>query len=285
MNIADLEKEYILQTYKRQNVAFIKGKDKYLWDSNGRKYLDFFTGISVSNMGHCHKKIVAAIKKQSGKLIHVSNHYYTEPQAKLAELLVRKSFKKGRVFLSNSGAEANECAIKLARKYGNPKGRYEIISFENSFHGRTMATLSATGQKKFHQHFDPFLTGFKFAKLNDIASVKKLVDKRTCAIFIEPIQGEGGICAANRKFLHELRALCNKNKLMLIFDEIQCGLGRTGKLFAYKYYGIEPDVMTLAKSIANGLPLGITVIKEKYENVLGFGDHGSTFGGNLVSCA
>ncbi|MBU0951296.1 MAG: aspartate aminotransferase family protein [Elusimicrobia bacterium] len=285
MTIVSLEKKYILQTYKRQDVVFVRGKDKYLWDINRKKYLDFFTGISVCNMGHGHNKITAAIKKQCEKLVHVSNHYYTGPQSKLAELIINKSFKKGKVFLSNSGAEANECAIKLARRHGNPEGKYEIISFNNSFHGRTMATLSATGQKKFHQYFNPFLSGFKFAKLNNISSVKKLINKRTCAVLIEPIQGEGGVCAANRKFLQELRALCNKNKLLLIFDEIQCGLGRTGRLFAYQYYGVEPDVMTLAKSIANGLPLGITVVKDKYSDVLAFGGHGSTFGGNLVSCA
>lgn len=285
MNIFNTEKKYILQTYKRQNVCFVKAKDKYAWDDKGLRYLDFFTGISVCNMGHSPRKVIEAIKKQYGTLAHVSNHYYTVPQAKLSELLIKKSFKRGKIFLSNSGAEANECAIKLARKYGNPAGAYEIISFNNSFHGRTMATLSATGQKKFHKYFNPFLKGFKFAVFNDINSVKRLLTLKTCAVIIEPIQGEGGVYPAERKFLQELRALCNKHKLLLIFDEIQCGMGRAGKLFAYQHYAVEPDVITLAKTIAGGLPLGITMVKDKYSQVLQFGDHGSTFGGNAVSCA
>ncbi|MFH2069809.1 MAG: aspartate aminotransferase family protein [Elusimicrobiota bacterium] len=306
-NLIRTEKKYILPTYKRQGIVFVRGKGKYLWDNRGKKYLDFFSGLSVCNLGHCPDAPVAAAAEQLKKLMHVSNIYYTLPQIELAEMLIRKSYGRGRVFLSNSGAEANECAIKLARKWGNKSAggqqaikrgdaagrgvrtksgsRYEIITFEGSFHGRTLATLTATGQKKFHRGFEPMPSGFKYARFNDIESVKRQINNKTVAVFIEPIQGEGGVYPAEKKFLSELRALCDVRGLLLIFDEIQCGMGRTGKLFAYQHYGVEPDVFTLAKSIANGLPLGVTVVKEKYADVLAPGDHGSTFGGNLVSCA
>jgi len=284
VNYFEAEKMYIFQTYKRNPVLFVKGKGKYLWDDKGKKYLDFFSGISVSSLGHCHPQVVKAIRTQSEKLIHASNLYYTEPQIKLARLLSESSMG-GKVFFSNSGAEANECAIKLARKFGKSTGRHEIISFENSFHGRTIATLSATGQKKFSKGFEPMLAGFKFAKFNDIASVKKLIGKKTCAIIVEPVQGEGGVHFAEKSFLKGLRELCNKKKLLLIFDEIQCGLGRTGKIFAYKNYGVVPEVLTLAKSLGGGLPIGATISKNEIAKTFGFGDHGSTFGGNPVCCA
>jgi acetylornithine/N-succinyldiaminopimelate aminotransferase len=285
MNIIEKEKKYILQTYKRINLFLVKGKGQYVWDWKGKKYLDFFSGISVSNLGHCHPTVVNAAKKQLSTLIHASNHYYAAPQAEFAEELVKRSMK-GRVFLSNSGAEANECAIKLARKWGSSTGgRYEVITFRNSFHGRTLATLAATAQEKFHKGFEPMPEGFRYAILNDLDSVKKVLNKKTAAILVEPIQGEGGVYPCTRKFLVELKKLCDKNRLILIFDEVQCGLGRTGKLFAFQYYGVKPDVFTLAKSVAGGLPLGATVINEKYAGVFGYGDHGSTFGGNLVSCA
>ncbi len=284
MRYIELEKKYILQTYKRQKVVFTCAKGKYLWDDKGKKYLDFFAGLSVCNLGHCHPKIVKAVQNQIKKFFHVSNIYYAKPQIELAKLIVEKSFKKGKVFFSNSGAEANECAIKLARKYGSKTNRFEIISFENSFHGRTLATLSATAQEKFHHGFLPLPSGFKYAKFNDINSVKKLVNKKTVAVIIEPVQGEGGVHPANRDFLCELRELCDRHSLLLIFDEVQCGMGRTGKLFAYQLYDVEPDIITLAKSVANGLPLGITVVKEKYSEIFSPGDHGSTFGGNPVSC-
>jgi len=285
MNYFDIEEKYILQTYKRQKIVFDHGRGKYLWDKKGKKYLDFFSGLSVCNLGHCHPEIIKAVQRQIKKYFHTSNIYYIPEQIELAKLIIEKSFKKGKVFFSNSGAEANECAIKLARKYGSKKGKFEIISFENSFHGRTLATLSATGQTKFHRGFSPLPTGFNYAKFNDIDSVKKLITKKTVAVIVEPVQGEGGVYPAEKKFLEELRQLCNKNKLLLIFDEVQCGMGRTGSLFAYQHYGVEPDMFTLAKSIANGLPLGVTVVKEKYSDVFEKGDHGSTFGGNPVSCA
>jgi len=279
------EKKYFIPAYDRKKVVFVKGKGQYLWDINGKKYLDFFSGISVCSLGHCHPKVTKSIKFQADKLVHVSNLYYTLPQVKLAELLIKKSFKKGKVFFSNSGAEANECAIKLSRKLGSQFKKYEIISFKNSFHGRTLATLSATGQKKFHKGFAPLMSGFKFATFNDISSVKKLINKKTCAIIVEPVQCEGGVHLAEKKFLQGLRKLANKHSLLLIFDEIQCGMGRTGKLFAYQYYNVEPDVITLAKSVAGGLPLGVTIVKDKFANLFKPGDHGSTFGGNLVSCS
>lgn len=291
MNYFKLEKENIFQTYKRNPVLFVKGSGKYLWGDKGKKYLDFFSGISVSSAGHCHPKIVKAIKSQSEKLIHASNLYYTIPQIELAQTLSDLSLG-GKVFFSNSGAEANECAIKLARKWGksvrSPKSeiqKYEIISFKNSFHGRTIATLSATGQKKFHKGYEPLLDGFKFAEFNNLFSVKKLISRKTCAVIIEPVQGEGGVYPAKKEFLIGLRKLCNENKLLLIFDEIQCGLGRTGKIFAYKNYNVIPDVLTLAKSLGGGLPVAATIAKNPVAEVFGFGDHGSTFGGNPVCCA
>ncbi|MBN1621520.1 MAG: aspartate aminotransferase family protein [Endomicrobiales bacterium] len=284
MSIYDVEKKYIFQTYKRRKLALIKGKGKFVWDNKNRKYLDFFSGITVCNLGHCHPKVVEAIKKQASKLIHVSNHYYTQPQTELAKNLIHKSFS-GKVFFSNSGAEANECAIKIARKWGKPKGRYEIIVFDNSFHGRTLATLAATGQKKLHKGFEPLVPGFKYARFNDIKSVKKLINKKTAAIMIEPIQGEGGVNLAAKKFLRDLRKICNKHNLLLIFDEIQTGIGRTGRLFGYQTYGVKPDVITLAKSLGSGLPIGATIADRKYISAFVYGDHGSTFGGSLVPCA
>lgn len=286
MNTIEKEKQYIVQTYKRQNLAVAKGKGKYLYDETGRKYLDFFAGISVCNLGHCHPKVVAAIKKQAGALIHASNHYYAQPQVELVEKLIKLSFP-GKVFLSNSGAEANECALKLARKWGakQPVKKYEVISFSNSFHGRTLLTLAATAQPKFHAGFEPMPEGFKYAEFNNLESAAKLVGPNTAAVLVEPVQGEGGINIATKDFLAGLRKLCDDNNLILIFDEVQCGMGRTGTFYAYEQYGIVPDIVTLAKSLAGGLPLGATVISEKYSSVFEYGDHGSTFGGNPVSCA
>lgn len=276
--------EFFLNTYKRYNVVFVKGKDQYLYDANGKKYLDFFCGLSVTNLGHINEKLLRALKSQASSLWHCSNLYYTYPQIKLAKALVEKTFPS-KVFFSNSGAEANECAIKLVRKYGEPSKRYEIITFRNSFHGRTIATLTATGQEKFHKGFKPLLEGFKYAEFNNIASVKKLISKKTVAIMLEPIQGEGGIHVAQKDFLKSLREICDENDLLLIFDEIQTGFGRTGELFAYQYFNIKPDIITLAKAVANGLPLGVTLVDIKYSKVFNYGDHGSTFGGNLVSCS
>lgn len=282
MNLIELEKKYILQTYKRFPVIFTKGKGQYLWDDRGRKYLDFFSGLGVCNLGHSNKKILKAIKSQIEKFIHTSNLYYIQPQIKLAKILVEKTFKNGKVFFSNSGAEANECAIKLLRKF---KKNGKIITFKNSFHGRTIATLTATGQEKFHEGFEPLLEGFEYAVFNDIDSVKKLIDDKVAGIFLEPIQGEGGVFPAKKEFIKEIKKICEVNNILLVFDEIQCGLGRTAHLFAYQYYNVEPDIITIAKGIANGLPLGVTIVKEKYANLFTPSSHGSTFGGNPVSCS
>jgi len=284
IKLSDEFEKYLLRTYRRYNVVFIRGNDKYLFDINGKKYLDFFSGLSVCNLGHCDKKLVQILKKQAENLWHCSNLFYNPLQLKIAKELVKKSFP-AKVFFSNSGAEANECAIKIARKYGSNSSRYEIITFKNSFHGRTIATLTATGQNKFHKGYEPLLDGFKYAEFNNINSVKKLLNKRTIAIMLEPIQGEGGVIPAEKNFLKEIRDLCDDKDLILIFDEIQTGFGRTGKFFAYQYYEVKPDIITLAKSIANGIPLGATIIDNKYAGVFNYGDHGSTFGGNLISCA
>jgi predicted acetylornithine/succinylornithine family transaminase len=292
MDTKKLTNEYLMQTYKKSDIAVRKAKGQYLWDENGKKYTDFFSGISVCNLGHCDKTVIAAIKKQLDCFLHISNLYYAKPQAELAKELALKSFGKGaKVFLANSGAEANEGAIKMARKYGkvnkskNNKERFEIITFKNSFHGRTLATLSATGQEKFHKIITPLVDKFVYADFNDIDSVKKLINSNTVAVMIEPFQCEGGMIPAKKDFLKQLRQLCDKNDLLLIFDEVQCGMGRTGKLFAWQHYGVKPDVFTLAKSIANGLPLGAVISDKKTANLFVLGDHGSTFGGNPVACA
>jgi len=291
MNTQQQENKYLMKTYKRYNVSVKKSKGQYVWDENGKKYLDFFSGISVCSFGHGNPAIISAIKKQLDLFVHCSNVYYSKPQVEVAKLLLDKSFKNGRVFLANTGAEANEGAIKIARKWGsdNPlkdgTKRYEIIAFKNSFHGRTLATLAATGQEKFHVPFKPLQEKFVFAEFNNIESVKKLINKKTVAIMLEIVQGEGGINVADKKFVKDLRKLCDQKNLLLICDEIQCGMARTGKTFAWQHYGIKPDIFTLAKAIANGLPLGAVVADKKVAEVFNYGDHGSTFGGNPVSCA
>jgi acetylornithine/N-succinyldiaminopimelate aminotransferase len=290
MNIKQIEDKHFMRTYKRANLVVKKAKNQFIWDDKGRKYLDFFAGISVCNLGHCNDKVLKAVKLQLDNFAHVSNLYYAPVQVKLGEKLVKRAFPKARVFLANSGAEANECAIKLARKWGylNPSklgNRYEIICFNNSFHGRTMATMAATGQKKFHNYLKPLQEKFVFAEFNDIDSIKKLINNRTVAVMIEPVQGEGGIVPAEKKFLKDLRILCDKNNLLLIFDEIQCGIGRTGKFYAFESFGVKPDIVTMAKSLANGFPLGAAVADKKCADAFIYGDHGSTFGGNPVSCA
>ncbi|MDR2426756.1 MAG: aspartate aminotransferase family protein [Endomicrobium sp.] len=286
MNIIQKENKYLMHTYKRNNLVVKKAKGSFIWDDKGKKYLDFFSGISVCNLGHCNESVIKSIKKQLDSYAHVSNLYYSSTQIELGEELVKRTFSAGKVFLANSGAEANECAIKLARKFGyNSGGRYEIISFENSFHGRTMATMAATGQMQFHEYLKPLQEKFVFAQYNNIDSVKRLINKKTVAVIIELVQGEGGLFTADKKFIKELRLLCDKNNLLLIFDEIQCGMGRSGKFYAFENYGIKPDIVTLAKSMANGLPLGAAIAGKKCAEAFTYGDHGSTFGGNPVSCA
>lgn len=284
-NIKAKEKDYIFQTYRRYDLAVKKAKGKYIWDDKGKRYLDFFTGISVTNFGHCHPKITAAVKAQLGKYMHLSNYFYAEPQVKLAEQVAGRTID-GQVFFTNSGAEACECAIKLARKWGSQSGgKYEIITFRDGFHGRTIATVTATAQEKFQKGFEPLPAGFKYAEFNNLDSVRFLVNRKTAAVMIEAVQGEGGVNVADFEFLRKLRALCDENGMLLICDEVQCGMGRTGRFNAYEHAGITPDVVTLAKSFGGGLPLGACVAKHSVASALTFGDHGSTFGGNPVACA
>ncbi len=284
--IQELEKEYIINTYNRQpgeTPCLIRGRGSYLWDNRGEKYLDFLSGLAVNVVGHCHPDVVKAIKVQAEILSHTSNLYYTEPQVKLARKLVEKTMNGAKVFFANSGAEANEAAIKLARK--NRAGCYKIITAENSFHGRTMATITATGQPKYQKAFKPLLDGFSHALFNDTASFEELVDDQTAAIMIEPIQGEGGVYVAEESFLRELRYLCDQKKLLLIFDEVQSGMGRTGKFWAYQNWSVKPDLLTAAKGLGGGLPIGAMLAAEPYAEVLQPGDHASTFGGNPVVCS
>jgi acetylornithine/N-succinyldiaminopimelate aminotransferase len=280
------DKKYLVSVYKKYPVCFVKAKGMFLWDTSGKKYMDFLSGVGVNAFGYAHPKITKTINKASNSLIHVSNLFYNLNQIELAKNLI-KFFGNGKVFFSNSGAEANECAIKFARKWGTSqhKDKYEIITFENSFHGRTLATISATGQEKMKSGFYPMLKGFKHVKFNDISSLKKAVSKKTCAIMIETIQGEGGVKIADKSFLKSISDICKKNNILLICDEIQSGLGRTGKMFSYENFNINPDIITLAKPLGGGLPLGATLISNKFPDVFVYGSHGSTFGGNSLSCA
>lgn len=289
------EKKFIFQTYHRQPLLLIRGLGSFVWDHHHKKYLDFFSGLGVNNLGYSHPKIVQAVISQVKKVMHTSNLYYTLPQISCAQELIKRTFT-GRVFFSNSGAEANECAIKLARRWGHRtknkgegegegRNKNEIIAFENSFHGRTLATLSLTGQGKYRKDFDPFLERILFAKFNDIESVRGQLSEKTCSIFVEPIQGEGGVNPAQKIFLKSLRKICDQKDLLLVFDEVQCGLGRSGELFCYQRYGVKPDILTLAKGLGGGLPIGATIAAHKVADLLGQGDHASTFGGNPVVCS
>jgi acetylornithine/N-succinyldiaminopimelate aminotransferase len=277
----------IAATYKRFPIVFAKGKGCTLWDTEGHSYTDFVAGIAVCNLGHAHPRILKALSKQADTLLHVSNLYYTLPQVELASWLVEDSFAD-RVFFCNSGAEANEAAIKLARKYFKNRGednRYRIITMERSFHGRTMATLSATGQEKVREGFDPVLDGFDFVPFNDAKALRSKIEASTCAVLIEPIQGEGGVRCPDANYLVAARQICDEHDILLIFDEIQTGMGRTGKLFAYEHFGVEPDIMTLAKALANGLPIGAMLAKEHVAEAFGPGSHASTFGGTPIVTA
>ncbi len=285
--IIDRADKVIANTYKRFPIVITKGKGSTLWDAAGKAYTDFVAGIAVCNLGHAHPRVVKALSMQAETLFHVSNLYYTVPQVELASWLVENSFAD-RVFFCNSGAEANEAAIKIARRYFNKKGdtgRYRIIAMERSFHGRTMATLSATGQDKIKDGFDPVLEGFDFVPFNNAEALRKKIGSSTCAVMIEPVQGEGGVCCPDPEYLKAVRSICNETGTLLVFDEIQTGIGRTGKLFAYEHFGIEPDIMTLAKALANGLPIGAMLAKEDVAEAFGPGSHASTFGGTPVVTA
>ena len=282
-----LSEKYVANTYSRYPVLLVRGKGTRVWDLEGEEYLDFVSGLAVCNLGHCHPRVVKAIQEQAEKLIHVSNFYYIEPQIQLASLLCKHSFAD-KVFFCNSGAEANEGAFKLARKYAKEKigkDRYEIITMERSFHGRTLATLTATGQEKFRKGYEPLMPGFKYVPFDDVKALRNAIDSRTCAVMLEPIQGEGGVNCPSEGYLKSLREICDDAGLLLIYDEVQVGMGRTGKLFAYEHDGIEPDMLTLAKSLAGGVPIGALLIKNGVADSFKPGDHASTFGGNPLATA
>jgi len=278
------DKENYLPTFNRFPIAFIKGKGSRLWDANGKEYIDLLAGIAVNNVGHCHPKVVKAIQEQAAQLMHISNFFVSPQQVALSELLVKIS-GLDRVFLTNSGAESVEGAIKIARKYGHKHGKGgKIISMQNSFHGRTLATI-ATGQEKYQQGFGPIPTGFVQVPFNDFAAVEAAIDDNTAAVIVEPIQGEGGVVPAEKAYLEGLRKLCDEKGVLLIFDEIQCGIGRTGSWFAKDHFGVQPDIMTLAKGLGGGAPIGALLCNEKVANAIEYGDHGTTFGGNPLVAA
>ena len=281
-----LTDKYLASTYARYPIALVKGEGCIVWDSEGKKYYDFVSGLAVNNLGHSHPRIVEAIRRQVGELIHVSNLYHIPQQTELARMLVENSFAD-KVFFCNSGAEANEAAIKLTRRYYHDQGkedRYEIITMTNSFHGRTIATITATGQKKFQKGFEPLLPGFKYVPFNDLSAVEGALTKNTCAVMVEPIQGEGGVNLPVEGYLKGLREICDAHNLLLIFDEVQTGIGRTGELFAYENYGVIPDIMTLAKSLGGGVAVGAMLAKGNIIKSFTPGTHAATFGGNPLAC-
>ena len=286
-NIIQLTEKHVSGTYGRYPIALIKGKGSKVWDKSGKQYIDFVSGLAVNNLGHCHPSVVTAIKKQAEKLIHVSNLYHIEPQSQLAEKLTSVSFAD-KIFFCNSGTEAIESAIKLARKYffdQGQSGRTEIITMHNSFHGRTLGSLSATAQNKFHIGFKPLLPGFKYIPFNDLQSARKAITQKTCAILVEPIQGEGGVNIADPSYIRGLKKLCQKNGVLLIFDEVQSGFGRTGKLFAYELYKTKPDIMTMAKSLGGGVAIGAMAGSNRVMKSFVPGTHAATFGGNPLACS
>lgn len=273
----------LFNVFRRQPVTFVRGEGAYLWDDAGKKYLDFFSGLAVTGLGHAHPAIAAAVAEQARTLLHTSNIYFTEPQLTLARELSARAF--GKVFFTNSGAESNECALKLARRHGHlTGGRHEVIVFENAFHGRTFFTLAATPQPKYQQGFGPLPEGFPVAPYGDLAGTARLIGPKTCAILVEPVQGEGGVNTADASFFKGLKDLCKKHNLLLIFDEIQTGLGRTGSLFAYQRLGVDPDVLSIAKGLGNGLPVGACLAQNAVADLFKPGDHGSTYSGGAVVC-
>jgi predicted acetylornithine/succinylornithine family transaminase len=284
-NWQELEKKYFMNTVVRVPLTIVRGQGARVWDEAGREYLDFVGGWSVNSLGHCPPVVVEAVVEQVHTLIQASNQFYTVPQIRLAELLVQNSCLD-KVFFCNSGAEANEGAVKLARRYGehNLGGAYEIITTSGSFHGRTLAMVAATGQPKFQQPYLPLPSGFINVEYNDIKAIKNVTSGQTCAVMLEPVQGEGGVNLPDASYLKEVRAWCNRKGLLLVLDEIQTGLGRTGVLFGYERYGIEPDIITLAKGLASGVPIGAILAKDR-ASVFIPGEHGSTFGGNPLACA
>lgn len=284
--ILQAEARYLVPTYDRPPVVFTHGEGAVLYDSSGRRYLDFCAGIAVTALGHGHPRWVEALLDQAPKLTHVSNLFHTIPHVELAQRLVKNSFAD-RVFFANSGAEANEAALKFARKWAREKqgeGKTEIIAFEGGFHGRTMGALSLTHRDKYRLPFQPLVPEVSFVPFNDLEATKRAITDRTCAVFVEPVQGEAGVYAAAPAFMQGLRDLCDEHQALLVCDEVQCGLGRTGRLWAHEAYGITPDIMTLAKPLAGGLPIGVTLVTEEVSGVIEVGDHGSTFGAGPLVC-
>lgn len=286
-DILAMGQQYVMNTYGRLPMALVKGEGPWVWDAEGRKYLDFVGGLAVNSLGHAHPKVAEAICQQAKTMLHCSNIYWIEPQVKLAKLLVQNSCA-GKAFFCNSGAEANEAAIKLARKYAKANlgpDKYEIITATNSFHGRTLAAITATGQTKYQKGFEPLPQGFKYVPFNDLGALEENIGPHTCAVMLEPVQGEGGVIPATQEYLEGVAKLCKEKGLLLIFDEVQCGLGRTGKFLAYQNYGVEPDIITLAKALGGGCPIGAMLAKEEVAKSFQPGDHASTFGGNPLVCA
>jgi predicted acetylornithine/succinylornithine family transaminase len=285
MKQATLERyqQYVIANYTRYPVCLVRGEGSWVYDDGGTRYLDFFPGWGCDLLGHCPPRVVAAVREQVGRLIHVPNTWYTEPQGQLAEALSERTGWGGKCFFCNSGAEANEAVIKLARLYGKP-GRYKIVTTLNSFHGRTLGALSATGQPKYHQGLEPLLAGFSYAPYGDLDATARLIDGETCAILVEPIQGEGGINLPPAGYLEGLRRLADQHKLLLIFDEVQSGMGRTGRWFAHQHWGVRPDAMTLAKALAGGVACGALVARPEVAEKLVPGTHAATFGGNPLAC-
>ena len=285
--IRDESSHYIMNTYGRYPLVLRKGQGMKVWSADGKEYLDFVGGVAVNILGHCHPRVVVAIQKQAQRLIHVSNYYHIEPQIKLAKLIVESSFAD-KVFFCNSGAEAVEAAIKLARKYAKRQintRAFEIITAKNSFHGRTLGALTATGQEKFQKGFEPLVPGFKHVPFNNISALKKALSRETCAVMLEPIQGEGGIILPDKNYLKQVRDLCTVNNILLILDEIQTGMGRTGRLFAHEHFGIRPDIMTIAKGLGGGVPIGAMLANDNVASAFQPGNHATTFGGNPLVCA
>lgn len=285
--LIDESKKYLMNTYTRFPIVLRKGRGMKVWSSDGKEYLDFVGGIAVNCLGHCHPKIVIAIQKQAQRLLHVSNLYHIEPQIKLAKLLVENSFAD-KVFFCNSGTEAVEGAIKLARKYAKdhfPHTKFEIITAHSSFHGRTFGALSATGQDKFKVGFDPLVPGFRHVPFNDIEALRQAITGNTCAVMLEPIQGEGGIRMPSADYLKQVREICDEHNILLILDEIQTGMGRTGRLFAYEHFNIKPDIMTLAKGLGGGVAIGAILATDSVASSFQPGTHASTFGGNPLACS
>ncbi len=285
MDIQKMCETYVANTYKRYPVTFTRGEGAHLWDENGKKYIDLGSGIAVNIFGVSDPQWAEAVTRQIHALPHTCNLYYAEPCARLAEMLCERTGMQ-KVFFSNSGAEANECMIKAARKFGEQTGRFSIVTLKDSFHGRTIATLAATGQDVFHQHFGPFPAGFAYAEPNNLESVRALAEEtNACAVMLEIVQGEGGVQALEGDFLRGVEALCREKDMLLCVDEVQTGNGRSGKLYAYMVYGLKPDLVSTAKGLGGGLPIGATLFGEAVKDVLTYGDHGSTFGGNPVACA